>query len=83
MKILYFSWVKDKIGKNEEVINISEEINTVLDLINLLVKKNNDYKKAFDNLESLRVSINMQVASFHDKIQNQDEVAFFPPMTGG
>ena len=83
MKILYFSWVKDKIGKNEEVINISEEINTVLDLINLLVKKNNDYKKAFDNLESLRVSINMQVASFDDKIQNQDEVAFFPPMTGG
>tara|TARA_B100000963_G_C22390241_1_gene564165 strand:+ start:144 stop:395 length:252 start_codon:yes stop_codon:yes gene_type:complete len=83
MKILYFSWVKDKIGKNEEVINISEEINTVLDLINLLVEKNNDYKKAFDNLESLRVSINMQVASFDDKIQNQDEVAFFPPMTGG
>lgn len=83
MKILYFSWVKDKIGKNEEVINISEEINTVLDLINLLVEKNNDYKKAFDNLESLKVSINMQVASFDDKIQNQDEVAFFPPMTGG
>ena len=83
MKILYFSWIKDKVGTNFEEIEITSEVNTISQLIIFLTKKSDNYKEAFSDLESIKYSINMQTADIHAKVKNDDEIAFFPPMTGG
>ena len=83
MKILYFSWIKDKIGKTHEDIEIKDNIKTIDDLIVYLMKSNESYEEVFKDTSSIKVSINMETADFKDQINNNDEVAFFPPMTGG
>lgn len=83
MKILYFSWIKDKIGKSNEEITINENINTVNDLILYLKNVDNNYKEVFDDISSIRISVNLETTGPETVIKNDDEVAFFPPMTGG
>ena len=83
MKILYFSWIQDKLGKSEENITLHNKIKTVDELINFLKKEDDVYKEIFKDTGAIKVSINMEIANFKDIITNQDEIAFFPPMTGG
>ena len=83
MKILYFSWIKDKLGKSHEEMQLNDNIKTVNDLIILLKKNNENYEDVFKDTSSIKVSINMETARFEDSIHDNDEVAFFPPMTGG
>ena len=83
MKVLYFSWIKDKLGKSHEEILVSDNIKTINDLITLLKQNNENYKDVFKDTSSIKVSINMETARFEDSINDNDEVAFFPPMTGG
>ena len=83
MKILYFSWIKDGIGKSQDDITLSENIKTISDLINFLISINDDYKKIFSDLSSIRFSKNMNLVDINEDIKNEDEIAFFPPMTGG
>ena len=83
MKILYFSWIKDKLGKGHEEMQLNNNIKTVTDLITLLKKNNENYEDVFKDTSSIKVSINMETARFEDSIHDNDEVAFFPPMTGG
>ena len=83
MKILYFSWIKDGIGKSQEDIILNENIKNISDLINFLITINDDYKKIFSDLSSIRFSKNMNLVDINENIKNEDEIAFFPPMTGG
>ena len=83
MKILYFSWIKDKLGKSHEEMQLNDNIKTVNDLITLLKKNNQNYEDVFKDTSSIKVSINMETATFEDSIHDNDEIAFFPPMTGG
>ena len=83
MIIKYFSWVKDIVGKSEETISISSEIDTPEKLIDFLITKNEQYKKAFSKRATIKVAQNKIYISKYTKIKNDDEIAFFPPVTGG
>ena len=83
MKVLYFSWIKDKLGKSYEEVKIKDNIKTIYDLISLLKNTDENYKEVFKDTSSIKVSINMETAKFEDNVNDNDEVAFFPPMTGG
>ena len=81
MKILYFAWVRERIGlPSEELENRS---GTVRDLIENLRAREERYAAAFADLSALRVAVDQQLTDFDASIEGASEVAFFPPMTGG
>ena len=83
MKILYFAKIKEIIGKNEDSINIDKET-TIEDIVKKLKLIDESYKLAFKDLKSVKCSVNCNyINSFKTKVTNNDELAFFPPVTGG
>ncbi|MGB1360557.1 MAG: molybdopterin converting factor subunit 1 [Alphaproteobacteria bacterium] len=81
MKILYFAWLKNKIGKNSDELNM--DFDSVNDLVNHLKSTGDNYKDAFNDINVIKVSINCEFAKLTDPVKSGDEVAFFPPITGG
>ncbi len=82
MKILYFSWLRERIGVPSE--NIETSALTVNELLSELILSDMRYKEAFSNPVSLRVAIDQELANdFSASIVGASEIAFFPPMTGG
>lgn len=83
MKILYFAWIRERVGKPEEEIELPGAITTVSDLIIWLKNRGDEYTYAFDNLKAVRAAIDKVHVQPTAKITNAHEIAFFPPMTGG
>ena len=83
MKILYFSWLKEKIGLNSQEIIKPKNVETVDDLITFLTEKSEKHKNAFSDLNSIKVAVNQEFSNLEQKIKEKDEIAFFPPVTGG
>jgi molybdopterin synthase sulfur carrier subunit len=82
MKILYFSWLRERIGVPSE--NIETSALTVNELLSELILSDIKYEEAFSNRVSLRVAIDQELANdFSASIVGASEIAFFPPMTGG
>ncbi len=79
--VLYFAWVRERIGLPRERIETSAA--TVADLINQLRAREERYAAAFADLSALRVALDQQLSSFDAPLAGVREVAFFPPMTGG
>ena len=83
MVVKYFSWIKEHIGKSEEQIDIPSNITNVNQLINYLNEIDEKYNIIFEKKELIKIAVNKTYSSFDDKISNSDEIAFFPPVTGG
>jgi|TARA_B100001093_G_scaffold284835_1_gene272017 molybdopterin synthase sulfur carrier subunit len=83
MVIKYFSWIKEHIGKSEERIELPVNVSTIEELMLYLEKLNDKYKLAFKKKDLIKIAINKSYSSIDDKINNNDEIAFFPPVTGG
>ena len=82
MQIYYFSWVRERIGKSGE--KIDTEANTVSDLINELVQMGDNYSSVFSDLGEIKVAVDQVfVTDFSHSLEEAEEVAFFPPVTGG
>ena len=81
MDILYFAWVRERIGVPRERIETSAA--TVSDLVAELRSREERYELAFSDLGSLRVAVDQELADFDASLVGVREVAFFPPMTGG
>ena len=79
--LIYFSWIRERIGKSGESIETRAE--TIVELIEELKEKDVRYSEVFSDLGSFRVAINQELASFDASILEAKEIAFFPPMTGG
>lgn len=83
MKLLYFAWVREKIGKAEEQVTLPENIITINDLINWLIAKGPEYKAAFAEREIIRTALDQTHTNHETRIGEAKELAFFPPVTGG
>ena len=83
MKILYFSWVRDRTGLGKEDITLPENVTTVEQLATLLCGKGDGYGEAFADLSIIRAAVNQEHVKLDHPIVADDEVAFFPPVTGG
>ena len=81
LQVLYFAWVREKIGRPSEKIQTNAL--TVRQLIIELCEKGENYKLAFSNLSEIKVALDQDMADFDSSLSGITEVAFFPPMTGG
>ncbi len=83
MKILYFAWVKARIGQAEEEVVIPPGVTDVTRLIRYLCTRTPGHAAALADLSMIQAAINREHVSFDHPINPTDEVAFFPPITGG
>ena len=83
MKILYFAWVRQKIGLAEETASPPATIGTAGELVDWLAALSPGHAEAFANRETVRIAIDQTFAEPGDSVTDASEVAFFPPVTGG
>lgn len=83
MKILYFAWVRERIGRSSEEIDLPADVVTVADLIDHLIGRGEDYTHAFENRTVIRAALDQVHVKPDAPIAGAEEIAFFPPMTGG
>lgn len=83
MNLLYFAWVRQKIGRSEETFRLPDDIKTVRALAEHLRTLGDGYRDAFADPARLRVAVNQEHVSFDTAVSPDDEIAFFPPVTGG
>lgn len=81
MDVLYFAWVRERIGVPRETVDSSAA--TVLDLVAELRAREERYAVAFADISALRVAVDQELTDFDASLDGAREVAFFPPMTGG
>jgi sulfur-carrier protein len=83
VKLLYFAWVRERVGKAEEQIDPPAEVGTVGDLMAWLARRDEQYAHAFENAKVIRAAIDRRHVRPEAAIAGASEIAFFPPMTGG
>ena len=83
MKILYFAWLRERVGCGEEDVTLPEGIDTVGALVNWLRGRSSGHESAFAQGRLVRCAVNQDFATPEAKVTDRDEVAFFPPVTGG
>lgn len=81
MDVLYFAWVRERIGIPKE--RIDTQATTVSGLVEELKAREERYALAFGDLDALRVAVDQELTDFDASLIGAREVAFFPPMTGG
>lgn len=83
MKLRYFAWVRERVGRGEEEIALPANIGTVNDLMSWLAGRGEEYAHAFENPKIIRAAIDRNHVRPDTAIAGAQEIAFFPPMTGG
>jgi molybdopterin synthase sulfur carrier subunit len=83
MKVLYFAWIRERVGKTEEEVSPPASVQTVADLVNWLKGRGEEYAYAFDNTKVVRAAIDRVHVKPDTKLSGAREIALFPPMTGG
>lgn len=83
MRILYFAWLRQKIGRSEDELDLPASVETAGQLVAMLAARGEGYAAAFSNDVRIRIAINQVHAGSTSRVTNSDEVAFFPPVTGG
>ncbi len=83
MKILYFAWLRARIGCAEEEFALPPQVNNVAGLLGWLQARGPRYAEALRDLSVVRVAVNQDYVGREHPIRDRDEVAIFPPVTGG
>ena len=83
MKLLYFAWLRQKIGAETEQVTLPAEVSDVAGLIGWLKERGDNYADALKNDKVIKVAVNQAYARPNTPLKDSDEVALFPPVTGG
>ena len=83
LKLVYFAWVRERVGKAEESVDLPPEIDTIADLVAWLRGRGEEYAYAFENDGVIRVALDQKHVRADASLLGARELAFFPPMTGG
>ena len=83
IKLRYFAWVRERVGKPEEDIEVPGGVATVAELMVWLASRGEEYAYAFANPKVIRAAIDRTHVKPQTPIGAASEIAFFPPMTGG
>ena len=83
LRLVYFAWVRERIGKPEEEVEVPGEVATVADLVGWLQGRGEEYAYAFENAQVVRAALDRKHVAPQAPLAGAREVAFFPPMTGG
>jgi len=83
MRVRYFAWVRERVGKPEEEIDPPAAVATIGELMTWLAKRGEEYARAFENAKVIRAAIDRTHVRPDAPIAGAKEIAFFPPMTGG
>ena len=83
LKVRYFAWVRERIGKPDEDVEVPDTIVTVGELMTFLAARGEEYAHAFENPKVIRAAIDKAHVKPQTPLGQATEIAFFPPMTGG
>jgi molybdopterin synthase sulfur carrier subunit len=83
MKVLYFAWLRERIGHGEDDVQPPEAVTTIAELMGWLSERGEEYAYAFENPKVVRAAIDQVHVKPSAAIAGALEIAFFPPMTGG
>ena len=83
VKLFYFARVREAIGVDREELDLESDIKTVSDLIEVLKSRGSHWQDMFSMSTTFRMAVNQEMVEATHKINANDEVAFFPPITGG
>jgi molybdopterin synthase sulfur carrier subunit len=83
LTILYFAWLRERVGVAEETLSLPESVTTVAELVAYLAELDPRHAAAFQNRGTVRCAVNHEFADPSTVLRVGDEVAFFPPVTGG
>lgn len=83
MKILYFAWVREKVGKSEEMVDVPADVTTVAELVAWMRRRGPEYEEAFARAGVVRAAVNQTHVQQSASLAGAREIAFFPPVTGG
>ena len=83
MRLVYFAWVRERIGRTDEEVELPPAVATIADLVQWLRSRGEEYQYAFENDGVVRAAIDHVHVKPDAAIAGAREIAFFPPMTGG
>ena len=83
MRLIYFAWVRERIGKSQEDVELPGDVETVADLLRWLKSRGEEYENALQYPHVIRVAIDQEHVHHREKLGAAREIALFPPMTGG
>ncbi|RME63493.1 MAG: molybdopterin converting factor subunit 1 [Alphaproteobacteria bacterium] len=83
MQLLYFAWVRERLGKDAETVTKPADVATAGDLVDWLRRRGAPYDGVLAERARLRVAVNQEHAAWDAPVHEKDEVAIFPPVTGG
>ena len=83
MQILYFAWVRERIGKDSEAVSLPDAVETVAQLLDWLKDQSPGHAAALADNARLRVAVDQRFAGLDEQVKGAGEIAIFPPVTGG
>jgi molybdopterin converting factor subunit 1 len=83
VRILYFAWLRERIGRGEETLDLPASVATVGALIDHLSGLDRAHAAGFEHRKAIRCAVNQAIAADDAPVAAGDEIAFFPPVTGG